>query len=1101
MRHASGGEASDERPFIGLRPFAYEDAAFFFGRDQQIAALQALLATHRLVSVVGSSGSGKSSLVRAGLLPRLGVPRGGGRAWIELRPGEAPIRHLAEALAGHGATARPAADDDLAEARADRIEMLLLESSFGIREALPLMPDRGAQAPVILVDQFEEIFRFTDLRRLRQEDPTLAAEQRDEAARFVQLLLTAVEDPDCPVSIILTMRSDFIGDCARFYGLSEAVSRSQYLVPGLTRDQRALAIRQPVEAAGGSIEPALVQRLLNDSSDDPDPLPILQHAMMRCWQRAAGESAGAPHLSLQTYEAVGTIAGALSQHGDEILHEFVSGEGPGEHGYDPNLVAQRLFQALTETDGSNRAIRRPQQLGALAALIAPDGATEDERAAAAEAMRTAVLRFADPDCSFLRISREHGLRAESFVDIGHEALIRRWGKLGGPQPDSWIRQEQDDRGNLQALDLLQRSDSLLAAGPLERYEEWWQRRRPNRAWAERYGDETMLDRAAAVLSESRASIERRRRDRRRQKTVVWSLALALVVAVVAAGGYWLWREGREAEVRRAESEQRALDLERDRSRHVAVLGAYALTRLSALKALLIALHGLKQEDGLVYVPELEALAYRMLQSPNMTGTQQLQRWSPATFLADGTPVTVDGDNLQWREPRTLAPLGDSVDLPSAGFYVDASDRHGRLLVAGFDAGWLYGRDGTRYDMPADASSRGVFSRDGQHLLTGYFNRAAAVTPVGEDGTLGEPVVLKTDQDRSVNPFSLAVSADSRYFALGAFDGRIHLWSVADRSYLGALDQIGGCTKPGQESQAAVRTGRDFILQLSFDPTDADRLLATSGDSKLCLWSVAGRTATQLTAIAPEPSRAIFSPDGRLIAVGARDGRLWLWDDAAQRLLSEPLITGTSDFNILAFDPRDPARLMAVNSDGVLSIWRLRSPLAADPPAEPPAGPSSQPPLATGGGTTLTAEQGRYLIASGQSGVLSGELGALAGAPPPAAAAISADGQWLAWAPREGRLLLFALARPLVTMPVAQFGRADSTWTAVGFATDPDRVVARGTGGTLSAWRYFPSVDALIAFGRTLIPATNMPGVQVLTESDLQLLRGRFDLFVESQTAP
>lgn len=279
--------ASADHPFIGLRPFTFADRRFFFGRDQQVDVLERLITSSPLVSVVGSSGSGKSSLVRAGLLPRL-TSVAGLRAWrwVALCPGEAPVRRLAEALARCNAAGNGTSDDPVVEARTDRIELVLRESSFGISDALTLLRDMEGSELIILVDQFEEVFRFADLRAHENRDPLQACEQRDEATFFVQLLLNAVASEDFRGRVILTMRSDFIGDCAHFHGLCEAVTASQYLVPALTRDQRAAAIREPIRLAGGDIEPALLQRVLNDTNEDPDQLPVLQHAMMRCWQRA-----------------------------------------------------------------------------------------------------------------------------------------------------------------------------------------------------------------------------------------------------------------------------------------------------------------------------------------------------------------------------------------------------------------------------------------------------------------------------------------------------------------------------------------------------------------------------------------------------------------------------------------------------------------------------------------------------------------------------------------------------------------------------------------------------------------------------------------------
>ncbi len=292
MLNFADATASAAHPFVGLRPFTFEDSAFFFGREEQIDAVGHLV-LGRMVCVVGSSGSGKSSLIRAGVLPRLSA---GGRSaqwdWVEMRPGESPVRNLAEALARPNRTAGADVHDKLADARADRIALALQQSSFGIGQSLGLLRRPEGRRLLILVDQFEELFRFSDLRAQRNRNQRRAAEQRDEATFFVQLLLTAVADDTLPACIMLTMRSDFIGECARFHGLSEAVTDTQYLVPGLTRDQRATAMRGAHRRwRAPPATPPVVQRLLNDSNEDPDQLPVMQHAAMRCWRRAS-EQAG-----------------------------------------------------------------------------------------------------------------------------------------------------------------------------------------------------------------------------------------------------------------------------------------------------------------------------------------------------------------------------------------------------------------------------------------------------------------------------------------------------------------------------------------------------------------------------------------------------------------------------------------------------------------------------------------------------------------------------------------------------------------------------------------------------------------------------------------
>jgi Novel STAND NTPase 1 len=298
-----GASASFDRPFIGLRPFEYSDRKYFFGRDDELDVLDLQVKQNRFVAVVGRSGCGKSSLISAGLRPRLEKVPTPEWFWIEVRLGDAPIRELALGLA-----ALTGENGDLLQAWADRFERVLTKSSFGIGEALALIPALrqldGSRA-LLFVDQFEELLRFAGNGAEMNFDLVTASERREEATKFVRLLLTAAKSPRLPIHIIVSMRSDFIGDCARFHGLPEAVSRSLFLVPGMTRDQREDVIRKPIQLAGGQIDPGLVQRALNDTNNDPDQLPNLQHAMMRCWesalQRGKQNADCRPYLTIDDY--------------------------------------------------------------------------------------------------------------------------------------------------------------------------------------------------------------------------------------------------------------------------------------------------------------------------------------------------------------------------------------------------------------------------------------------------------------------------------------------------------------------------------------------------------------------------------------------------------------------------------------------------------------------------------------------------------------------------------------------------------------------------------------------------------------------------------
>ena len=210
------------------------------------------------------------------------------------------------------------------------------------------------------------------------------------------------------------MRSDFIGDCAYFHGLPEAVSATQFLVPNLTRSQLEDAIRKPVEKGGGDIEPELVERLLNDCGDELDQLPVLQHCLMRLWDRAGVASADGPRrLTRQTYDDVGRMTESLSRHADEILRRCAGKE----------LAVEQAFRALSEFDREGRAMRRALRFDK---LLAETGVSEADLHAVLDSFRAPTYSFLVPPSSVAPT-----LAPDDRVDIGHETLLRRWKKMAG----------------------------------------------------------------------------------------------------------------------------------------------------------------------------------------------------------------------------------------------------------------------------------------------------------------------------------------------------------------------------------------------------------------------------------------------------------------------------------------------------------------------------------------------------------------------------------------------------------------------------------------------------------------------------------------------
>ncbi len=288
-----------DNPFPGLRAFEPEEEHLFFGREEQVDELMRRLRRTRFLTVVGSSGSGKSSLVRSGLIPALhsGYMVEAGSSWriTVFRPGDDPIGNLAEALVDPEVIGDPEQPPAMLRGI---LEATLRRGNRGLLEAVRQAKMGKHDNLMLVVDQFEEIFRFK-----RSANKSAVG----DAAAFLKLLLEAAKPDDLRVYIVLTMRSDFLGSCVEFHRLPEAINQGQYLVPRMTRDERRAAIESPVAVAGGEISPRLSLRLLNDVGDNPDQLPILpgqrSHPLSDRW--SGGERSVVEHrLSFAPIPAV-----------------------------------------------------------------------------------------------------------------------------------------------------------------------------------------------------------------------------------------------------------------------------------------------------------------------------------------------------------------------------------------------------------------------------------------------------------------------------------------------------------------------------------------------------------------------------------------------------------------------------------------------------------------------------------------------------------------------------------------------------------------------------------------------------------------------------
>lgn len=537
-----------DNPFPGLRPFKIEESHLFFGREGQSDEVLLKLSKHRFVGVIGPSGSGKSSFIYCGVLPILygGFLTDTSPDWevVVTRPGAGPIDNLAESIISKDPT-YIAADEEEKKIKRTITTTLLKSSSLGLVEAV--LQSRRSQDKnyLILVDQFEELFRFKDSDGAGAIDETLA---------FVNLLIEASNYSDVPIYVAITMRSDFIGDCAQFPDLTKKINDSHYLIPQMTRDQKRRAIEGPVAVGEAQIAQRLTQQLLNDLGDSSDQLPILQHALMRTWSYwSRYKDHEEEALDIKHYEAIGTMAEALSMHANEAYDELTD---------DQKLICESLFKAITEKRGESFGIRRPTRLGEIAAIA---DVSEEE-------VIEVIDKFRDPTRSLLTPAHTIPLNSKSMIDISHESLMRIWVRL-----KNWVDDEADA---VQMYLRLSEAAAMYQVGKaglwrppdLQLALNWQAKHRPTLVWGQRY--HPAFERTMIFLEYSKKEFETEQRIKelqaKRRLRNARIVALVLAAATVISLGFLIFAFYQQTQANEARIAAETNLIEADKQRKLAL---------------------------------------------------------------------------------------------------------------------------------------------------------------------------------------------------------------------------------------------------------------------------------------------------------------------------------------------------------------------------------------------------------------------------------------------------------------------------------------------------------------------------------------------------